>query len=569
MSDFFQEGPRLENQFLSDGLLRSWLKRKIPASSQGDVEADLTRFGGRVVGDILRMGEEAEANPPRLIPIDPWGQRIDRIETCAAWKELDRVSAEEGIVALGYERPIGEFSRVYQFAKLYLFHPSSAIYSCPLAMTDGAARVIELMGGAELKGRAFKNLTSRDPAQFWTSGQWMTEKTGGSDVSNTETIARPDGAGFRLHGTKWFTSAVSSQMAMALARIEGAPAGNKGLSLFYVELRDGTGRLNQIRVQRLKDKLGTKALPTAELVLEGTPAQLIAGEGDGVKKIASLFNVTRVYNSVCAVGYMRRGIALAQDYARRRIAFGKPLSEQPLHLETLANMQMEFESAFHLTFHLAELLGKDELGKASTEESACLRLLLPVTKLYTAKVGVAIASETVEAFGGAGYIEDTGIPVLLRNAQVLAIWEGTTNVLSLDMLRAIDKEASFAPFIALCRKRLEQVSSTSPLLSASAARASHALDRIEKFLPTVAQAGGEALQSSARTLAMASARVCAASLMLEHAAWDLKSYGDSAVRWCSGDLTPGLHPEWFTDSARLSAFHELALGSGQGKAVYQ
>ncbi|MDR3606518.1 MAG: acyl-CoA dehydrogenase family protein [Oligoflexia bacterium] len=560
MSDFFQQGPQLENQFLSDRVLRSLLKRKIPAQFLPEVEADLTHFGERVVTDILEMGQEAEAQPPRLVPIDPWGKRIDQIETSRAWKELDRVSAKEGIVALGYERPIGEYSRLYQFAKLYLFHPSSAIYSCPLAMTDGAARVIELMGDADLKANAFRHLTSRDPDKFWTSGQWMTEKTGGSDVSNTETIARPDGNGFRLYGTKWFTSAVSAQMSMALARIEGAPAGNKGLSLFYVELRDAKGQLDHIRVQRLKDKLGTKALPTAELILEGLPAKLVGGPGDGVKKIASLFNVTRVYNSVCAIGYMRRGLALAQDYAPRRIAFGKPLSEHPLHLETLANMQMDFESSFHLTFYVAELLGKDELGKATPEESACLRLLMPVTKLYTAKIGVALASEMVESFGGAGYVEDTGIPVILRNAQVLAIWEGTTNVLSLDMLRAIDKESAFAPFIALCRRRLDKI--TKAELVPSVLRARDALARVEKFLPLVAAAGGDALQASARVFAMAAARVCAATLMLEHAEWEKNGWAfASATRWCAGDLTPGLTPEHFVDPVRLQEARSVGLNS--------
>jgi putative acyl-CoA dehydrogenase len=567
MSDFFQKAPRLANQFLSDRVLKSLLRRKLPKDALGQVEADLSRFGERVVTDVLRMGEEAEAQPPRLVQIDPWGRRVDRVETCRAWGELDRVSAEEGLVALGYERPLGEFSRLYQFAKLYLFHPSSAIYSCPLAMTDGAARLIEIMGDKELREGAFRHLTSRDPLQFWTSGQWMTEKSGGSDVSGTETIARPapdlGPDRFRLYGTKWFTSAVSSQMAMALARIEGAPAGSKGLSLFYVEQRDPDGMLQNIRVQRLKDKLGTKALPTAELVLEGTPAKLIAGEGDGVRKISSLFNVTRVYNSVCAVGYMRRGLALAQAYAPLRVAFGKPLSEHPLHVETLARMQVEFESAFHLTFHVAELLGKDELKKASPQESASLRLLMPVTKLYSAKLGVALASEMLESFGGAGYIEDTGLPVILRNAQVLAIWEGTTNVLSLDMLRAIEKDGAFEPFLALCRARLDGVKL--PELESSVARAREALLRVERFLPAAIQAGAEVLQASAREFAFSAGRVCAASLMLEHAEWSAREEGDhraahAAMRWCAGDLASALDSKILLDPARLASARALGLG---------
>src|SRR5262249_33858042 len=221
---------------------------------------------------------------------------------------------------------------------------------------------------------------------------------------------------YELYGTKWFTSATTSQMALTLARIEGAPA-NQGLSLFYLELRDEAGRMQNIRVHRLKDKLGTRALPTAELTLDGTPARLVGGEGHGVRKMAALLNITRTYNACCAVASMRRGIALARDYARRRRAFGKVLADHPLHTETLAALEVEYEAAFHLAFRAAELMGKEETGAATTQERAVLRMLTPIIKLYTARQAIASASEVLEAFGGAGYIEDTGLPRLLRDAQ--------------------------------------------------------------------------------------------------------------------------------------------------------
>src|SRR5690606_4112745 len=230
---------------------------------------------------------------PVHIPYDPWGKRIDEIKVSDSWNQLHEIAAEEGIVAAGYERTQGEFSRLYQFAKLYLYHPSSAIYSCPLAMTDGAARLLELYGTEDMKERAYKFLTSRDPQTFWTSGQWMTERTGGSDVSGTSTIAKKEGDQYKLYGVKWFTSATTSQMAMTLARIEG----DEKLSLFYLELRDKSGELQNIQINRLKDKLGTKALPTAELTLSGTPATLVGEAGKGIKTISTLFNITRLYNA--------------------------------------------------------------------------------------------------------------------------------------------------------------------------------------------------------------------------------------------------------------------------------
>src|SRR5438046_1358321 len=310
MSEFFQDAPRLGNQYDDDALLRAYLRWRLPPKMLAEIEPDLRRLGSRVVTDILALDEAAEASPPRHVPYDAWGRRVDRIETSDAWHELDRISATEGIVATAYERAYGVNSRIDQFVRLYLFAPSSALYSCPLAMTDGAARFLEVYGDESTRP-VFAHLTSRDPRQFWTSGQWMTERSGGSDVASTSTIAKCEsGNDYRLYGLKWFTSATTSQVAMTLARIEGAPAGGSGLSVFLVTLRDRDGWLRNIRVERLKDKLGTRALPTAELTLEGTPARLVGGPGDGIRKIATLFNITRVYNAVAAVAGIGRAITI-------------------------------------------------------------------------------------------------------------------------------------------------------------------------------------------------------------------------------------------------------------------
>jgi putative acyl-CoA dehydrogenase len=282
MRDFFQDAPKLGNQYDDDVVLRSYVRRRLPAPVLADVEPNLRRLGQRVATDILELAEAAEREPPQHVPYDPWGKRVDRIETSDAWRELDRISATEGIVATAYERAHGALSRIDQFARLYLFAPSSALYSCPLAMTDGAARFLEVYGDESTRP-LFGHLTSRDPNRFWTSGQWMTERTGGSDVGTTSTVARHQaGDEYRLYGSKWFTSATTSQVAMTLARTEGAPAGGAGLSVFVITLRDDAGSLRNIRVDRLKDKLGTRALPTAELTLDGTPALLVGGPGDGV-----------------------------------------------------------------------------------------------------------------------------------------------------------------------------------------------------------------------------------------------------------------------------------------------
>lgn len=532
--DFYQTPPTLRNPYTDDHLLQAYLKRVLPKEILTNITGELERFGDKVVDVMESLAQEAEANPPVHVPYDAWGKRIDHIKVSKAWERLHEIAAEEGIVALGYERKEKEYSRIHQFAKLYLYHPSSAIYSCPLAMTDGAAKVIELFGTEEMKRKAFQNLISRDPTKFWTSGQWMTEKTGGSDVSGTSTIAKKVGDHYELHGVKWFTSATTSQMAMTLARIEG----EEKLSLFYVELRNSKGELQNIRINRLKDKLGTRALPTAELTLEGVPAFLVGDSGKGVKTIATLFNITRLYNACCAVGYMRRGLTLSLDYAKKRKAFGKFIIDHGLHLETMADLHVKFEASFLMTFHAAALLGKEELGKATEVESGTLRLLIPLVKLYTAKEGVSIMSEVIESFGGAGYIEDTGIPQLLRNAQVLAIWEGTTNVLSLDSLRAIKKENAAFYFLKDLENRLNGIKHSK--LNDLKIKVNKALTEIRRVLEAGANLSEEDLSTKARSLAMGLSRTYNAALMLEHAEWGLQSNDESglisAMRWFEQDL---------------------------------
>jgi putative acyl-CoA dehydrogenase len=531
--NFFQEAPELSNQYEADQLLQQYLAQTLPPSVLGAIESELQRMGERAVSDIWKLGKEAEKILPVHIPYDPWGRRIDEIETSSAWKQLDAISAQEGLVAIAYRRAYAEYSRIFQFTKLFLFHPSSGMYTCPLAMTDGAARLLEVYGDQALKERAFPRLTSTDPELFWTSGQWMTERTGGSDVSGTSTVARVKEGQWELFGDKWFTSATTSQMAMTLARIEG----DDKLSLFYIELRDEQGKLQNIRVNRLKDKLGTKALPTAELTLEGTPATLVGERGKGVKTIATLFNITRVYNAICAVAYMRRGIALATAYASKRKAFGRPLQDHPLHLETLADMQVRYEASFYLAFHAVRLLGREEVGTASEREKKSLRLLIPLAKLFTAKEAVAVISEVLECFGGAGYVEDTGLPALLRDTQVLSIWEGTTNVLSLDALRAIRREEAGEAFLAEIRERAQ--GAKNQVLAVEVLKAVEWLEHV--FQQNLSE---EELNASARVLSFNLARTYAASLMLQA---ELKSAG----RWIEKGLIQGKLVT--KDESRLSA----------------
>lgn len=461
-SDFLQQPPRLTNEFTDDTFLQDYLEAYLPSEIREEITPDLVRFGERVAVELPDYAVACERNPPKLIQFNAWGKRIDEIKVAPEWIKLEKVAAEEGLVAIGYERKYGEHSRLYQFVKLYLYTPSSAIYTCPLAMTDGAARLIEVYGDDELKNTAYKGLTSRDPEKFLTSGQWMTERTGGSDVSRSMTFAYPDGNDYLLKGHKWFTSAITANMAFTLASTEQPEPGKRApLSVFYLPIRNEDGSLNGIEVEALKDKLGTKALPTAQLQLTGSKAKMVGEKGKGVKTISTLFNITRIYNTISAVSGMRRAYSLSNIYSKQREAFGKKLEEHLLYQKTLREMQIAYESNTMLALYLARLLGKEECGIASPQEDRLLRLLTPVAKLYTAKQGIKMASELIENFGGLGYLEDSNIPVALRDAQVLSIWEGTTNVLSLDMLRAIERENALPAFFELAASMLKGIQSAS------------------------------------------------------------------------------------------------------------
>lgn len=517
---FKQSAPTLGNQYKDDRVLRSYLARVFPAEALREIEPHLSEMGRLAGAELYELQLADRLNEPRLTQWDAWGNRVDQIELTPLWKLAERIAVEHGVVAVAYERKHGSLARVHQCSLAYLFTPSTDIYSCPLAMTDGAARTLFTSGNQELIDRATPHLITRDASEFWTAGQWMTELAGGSDVGLSETIAKHEsGSRYRLYGRKWFTSAIASQMALTLARPEGNPPGGRGLALFYIETRDEHGRPRNIEINRLKDKLGTRKVPTAELTLNGTPAELVMGATDGVRNITPLLNITRLWNGVSAVALMRRGVALAFDYAGKRVAFGSTLAEKALHMDTLLGVQAEAEAAFHLAFYVTELTGRSETSEINDDDAWLLRLLTPIMKLTTAKQAVAVASEVLESFGGAGYIEDTGLPVLLRDSQVLPIWEGTTNVLALDTLRAIGATESIAPLISKATRLFESL--RDPALLEISRIVTNALSRAENWLRDAESADRSVLEAGARRFALTLGRAMELALLIRHAQWSL------------------------------------------------
>ncbi|WP_114239888.1 acyl-CoA dehydrogenase family protein [Dyella sp. C9] len=546
---FVQEPPQLAHPYREDRLLQAMLERALPPARRAVLAADLDALGDHACMAFKRAAHSTRRKPV-LTQWDAWGNRVDRIELTEAWLEGPQLTTRHAVLAAGHEAH--EHARLEEFARVYLYHVASEFYTCPLAMTDGAATALKASGNKALLDRALPHLLSRDTGSFWLSGQWMTENTGGSDVGNTETIARQDANGqWRLYGRKWFSSAVVGEMALALARPEGAGTGASALALFYVETMDGERRRPELVIDRLKDKLGTHELPTAEIHLEGIPAWPLGELANGVRQVAPMLNITRTWNAVGATASMARALTLARDYATRRRAFGKRLIEQPLHAQTLADLQAEFEGAFALTFEVAHLLGRVEHGAAQPHEAALLRLLTPLAKLWTGKMAVRMCSEALECFGGAGYVEDTGLPQLLRDAQVYAIWEGTTNVLSLDSLRALGAE-QLAPlhraidgWLADSIDAHARAQIHAALQAASAYLQDHAGQR-------------DSLEAGARGLAITLARCAAAALLARHDSWSAPRGGAraaAALRRFVGHGLIRLNAADATDTALLLGPH--------------
>lgn len=281
--------------------------------------------------------------------------------------------------------------------------------------------MIELFGTERMKKELFPRFLSHDLATACISGQWMTERPGGSDVSQTETVAVPTqpvdtdlGAPYILDGFKWFSSAAEGHMSVALARTGTAAQGSRGLSLFLVPLRMGpyaSPLQNGVHMHRLKQKVGTHGVPTAELELRGTRAWLMGAPGDGVRCIVRMLNITRVHSAVHSVGSLQAALRIARAYARVRAVEGgrRLLADVPLHVAGLAESSLLYRALTHLTFGAVVLLGRSECGVATAGEEARLRLLTPTVKAYAAERASVGIEQAMGALGGQGYMEETGI----------------------------------------------------------------------------------------------------------------------------------------------------------------
>ncbi len=403
----------------------------------------LGRFGATLGSpEVIELGVLANRHGPELRSFDRYGQRIDEVEYHPSYHALMRLAVENGMPSIAWteDRPGGHVAHV---AMTYLFSQIEAGIVCPMTMTYAVVPALRQQADVTAAWEAGVLRTSYDercvPApekSGLTFGMAMTEKQGGSDVRANSTRAHPLGAGgpggeYELTGHKWFCSAPMSDAFLTLAQTD------RGLSCFLVPRWRPDGTRNPFYVQRLKDKLGNKSNASSEIEYDGTWAQMIGEEGRGVRTILEMVHHTRNDTVAAPAAFMRQALVQAIHHATHRAAFGKRLIEQPLMQNVLADLALESEAATVLSMRIAH--GFDASPR-NDEERAFTRIATAVAKYWLNKRAPGHVVEALECLGGAGYVEESMMPRLYREAPLNGIWEGSGNVICLDVLRAIGRE---------------------------------------------------------------------------------------------------------------------------------
>jgi alkylation response protein AidB-like acyl-CoA dehydrogenase len=499
----------------SDRSLKALLGLYLPAAERAHLEPHLQRLG-RLVGDRLDdLARDADKTPPRLEPRTRHGEERQRIVKAPAYLEMEQLAFGELALAalshrpaLGWDKPLSSASK---YALTYLFAQAEFGLLCPVNMTDSLTRTIRRFASQELLDRYLPGLLSDDPQLQLQGAMFMTERFAGSDVGATETRAVRQSAEFGdhwlLYGDKWFCSNADAGLALVLARPEGAPAGTARLGLFLMPRTLPSGEPNRYRIVRLKDKLGTRAMASGEVVLEGAAAWLVGDLNQGFKQMTEMVNQSRLSNGVRSAGMMRRAVHEALTVALGRHAFGERLIDLPLVRRQLIKMILPAEEALSVALFTADYLDRADAGDG--EAQVLRRILTPLIKLRACRDARKVAGDAMEMRGGNGYIEEWIESRLLRETHLGSIWEGTSNIIALDVVRAAGKAQAHRALAA----RL------SPMIASAPAGLSNALsERLGTVLALVeraARADGDA--RAARQAATGLYHVTAAALFLDEA----------------------------------------------------
>lgn len=449
------------NFFGIDRSLQASLRVYASSDLYSHFEPIMQRFGEVAGGELDRLSRIVDRNPPVLEQRDRYGRDLDRIEYHPAYHQMEKIGFEDFQIhsmchrenAHGWK---GKVPQLIKYTFRYMFSQSEIGMMCPMNMSDATIHVLKSYGSEELKAYLLPKLMAPTMKDMWRATQWMTEKAGGSDVGALETVAKKENGVWRLYGEKWFASHTDAHVSLALARPEGAPEGIKGVAMFALPRYLPDGSRNKYRIVRIKEKLGTRSLASCEVVLEGAEAYLVGREDRGIKQMMEEVNMSRLSHGVRATGQMRRAYNESMQVARNRSAWGKTLIEHPLMRRQLIKILVPAEQGLAVFMLAASQLDQANAGSASA--ASVVRMLTPLIKIRACRDAVIAARSALESRAGNGVIEEWVNAKLVRDAHIALVWEGTSNINAIDVIRrAVGKAKANEPLKELLLERLGQL----------------------------------------------------------------------------------------------------------------
>ncbi|HEU5141362.1 MAG TPA: acyl-CoA dehydrogenase family protein [Bacillales bacterium] len=452
--NFYKEDPNL--QYL--------MHRHLPDHMHSWAEKELTKFGALVGGPVDKRAAFTDGEgKPKLRKYNRLGEDISEVVFNDGYKQTVKEVYESGIVGYLF-REIPELGAkapfLYSYLQGYILSQSEPGFYCPVTLTMSAAFLIDRFGSEDQKAKYLSGLAALEYENLYEGATWLTERQGGSDVGANLTTAEPttDDGVYKLTGEKFFASNAGAEVATVLARVPTDTKGTKGLGLFIVPWTKPNRTKNNVKIRRLKEKLGVNAVPSAEVILEEAEGYLIGDPSKGFKYMAEALNISRICNAIASVGIMRRAFSESLHYASGRRAFGQPIREYAMVKKSLTDMLVELEANTGACFEMIRYFDKVQTTEDATDDERTMaRMLVPLLKYRTGEAAKEACHQAIETHGGNGYIEEYVTPRLLRDAQVLSVWEGPANILALDLIRVMKKDNGHEVFFRTMEREIGQL----------------------------------------------------------------------------------------------------------------
>lgn len=515
-----------------DPNLGQLLDRLLPdADDREFAEEHVRTYGVLCGGELARRADVTDRHPPTLVDRDRWGFETGAIEHHPSWTANKADLVRAGFVGLPAhaDRPV---PAVVTAALAYLVSQAETAIYCGLGMTAGAADIVERYAPTAIRDELLGRLNSLDPDQAWEGGMFLTERQGGSDLGANTTRAVRDGEEWRIFGEKHFCSNVDAEVFIVLARPDGAPEGTGGLATFIMPRLRDDGSTNGFHIRRLKPKLGTRGVPTAEVTLDGAIAWLAARDpgtttrregGAGLSRMMEMVNTSRFGVALMGLGIHRRSFLEGAIYTARREQWGQRLDRYPMVRETLVDLAVTLEAGLALTFECAAAM---RTAADEDEGRRLRRILVPLAKVRASRDGLDAAIQGVELHGGNGYMEDWPMARQLRDAQCNTIWEGTENICALDVRRAIRRDDAATALVARVERALA-ASDRSPVLAPAVDAVSAGLVEARAALAYLDDAPNDVQLLNVRRLTYLLADLVEGALLVDEATWALQRRGDA------------------------------------------